>query len=130
MLTPTNYDSGLYHFSSIRWINEYAIVPGLGNLHGRLAFNQSFFTYVAALNPFFNAGRVVANSYLWLLTLITCVEVAVISLRHERGLVGWSVGLFSIPQLFYLAMTSNGVASPTPDFTCNLLQTALIVGLG
>ena len=63
-LPPTNYDSGLYHFNAIRWINMYPIVPGLGNLHGRLAFNQSLFTYVAALNfyPVFGYGRSLANS--------------------------------------------------------------------
>jgi hypothetical protein len=65
MLSPEFYDSGLYHFNAIRWINSYPIIPGLGNVHGRLAFNQSFFTYVASLNfyPFFNNGRVIANSF-------------------------------------------------------------------
>ena len=47
MSSPTIYDDGLYHFNSIRWLNEYPIVLGLGNLHSRLAFNQSFFAYVA-----------------------------------------------------------------------------------
>jgi hypothetical protein len=42
MRPPTNGDSGEYHFNTIRWINAFPIVPGLGNLHGRLAFNQSF----------------------------------------------------------------------------------------
>ncbi len=45
MMTPTNYDSGLYHLSTIRWINSFPIVPGLGNLNGRLAFNQSFLRF-------------------------------------------------------------------------------------
>lgn len=44
------YDSGLYHFNAIRWANEHAIVPGLGNLHHRLAFNQTEFLYIAFLN--------------------------------------------------------------------------------
>jgi len=43
----------------------YPYRSGLGNLHGRLAFNQSFFVYVAALNfyPFFGYGRSIANSF-------------------------------------------------------------------
>jgi hypothetical protein len=44
MRSPENYDSGFYHFNSIRWLNESPIVLGLGNLFNRLAFNQSFFT--------------------------------------------------------------------------------------
>ena len=40
---PTSVDTGLYHAQAIRWIEEYRVVPGLGNLHGRLAFNFSWF---------------------------------------------------------------------------------------
>ena len=32
-----HYDTGLYHAQSIRWIEEYGVVKGLGNLHCRLA---------------------------------------------------------------------------------------------
>lgn len=39
---PTQYDTGLYHSQAIRWIEEYAVVPGLGNLHMRLAYNSAF----------------------------------------------------------------------------------------
>jgi hypothetical protein len=47
-MAPINLgDTGLYHLSSVRWNASYAIIPGLGNLHGRLAFNSSFFLYAA-----------------------------------------------------------------------------------
>jgi hypothetical protein len=36
-------DAGLYHAQAIRWIEEYGVIPGLGNLHGRLAFNSGWF---------------------------------------------------------------------------------------
>lgn len=36
-------DHELYHFQTMKWIENYSVVPGLGNLHGRLAFNSSFF---------------------------------------------------------------------------------------
>ena len=38
-----SYDGGLYYFQTMRWITEHQIVPGLGNLHGRLAFNSMIF---------------------------------------------------------------------------------------
>jgi hypothetical protein len=38
-----NYDGGLYYLQTMRWITEHQIVPGLGNLHGRLAFNSMIF---------------------------------------------------------------------------------------
>jgi len=43
------FDAGLYHLSALRWITEYPIVPGLGNLHSRLAFNNSYFLYLATM---------------------------------------------------------------------------------
>ncbi|MFK7969525.1 MAG: hypothetical protein AB8F95_04115 [Bacteroidia bacterium] len=39
---PSYYDDGLYYRQFVRWLNEYAIVPGLGNLHPRLAFNSNW----------------------------------------------------------------------------------------
>lgn len=137
MLPPTNYDSGLYHFNAIRWINSFPIVPGLGNLHGRLAFNQSFFTYVAALNlhPFFDHGRSLANSILLLLTLLTQVEVTLPLIRrpalatHSHPLQ-WASGVFCFPILAYWALSSNGLASPSPDLTSGLLQLVIFVVFG
>jgi hypothetical protein len=41
------FDTGLYHAQAVKWINEYGTVPGLGNLHDRLAFNSSWFYFSA-----------------------------------------------------------------------------------
>lgn len=48
------YDDGLYHIQDMRWAQTSAIVPGLGNLHGRLAFNNSlslFWAMLASASP-------------------------------------------------------------------------------
>lgn len=37
----SSYDMGLYHLQSMIWSEQYNAVPGLANLHGRLAFNSS-----------------------------------------------------------------------------------------
>ena len=85
MSSPTIFDDGLYHFNSIRWLNEYPIVLGLGNLHSRLAFNQSFFAYVAYLNlyPLFNHGYNLANSFLLLVLLAECLYYLVSYVFHR-----------------------------------------------
>lgn len=57
ILPISDSDSGLYHLPSIRWAMAYPIVPGLGNLHGRLAFNQSYFLYVALLEVGFGLRK-------------------------------------------------------------------------
>lgn len=42
------YDTGLYHLMTVLWNGQFAVVPGLGNLHDRLAFNSSFHLFAAA----------------------------------------------------------------------------------
>jgi hypothetical protein len=44
-----NFDTALYHLPAVRWTANYPVVPGLGNLHGRLATNSSFFLFGALL---------------------------------------------------------------------------------
>ena len=52
-----DYDAGLYHLNAVRWAAEHAIVPGLGNLHNRLAFNQAHFLCAALLEMGPLAGK-------------------------------------------------------------------------
>ncbi len=54
---PYQYDTGLYHAQSIRWIETYGVVPGLGNLHNRLAYNSSFFCLQALFSLYFLVGQ-------------------------------------------------------------------------
>jgi len=37
------FDSAFYHYQNIRWNEEYAVVPGLANLEGKLGFNSNYF---------------------------------------------------------------------------------------
>ena len=53
----SHYDTDLYHAQSIRWIEEYGIAPGLGNLHNRLAYNSAFFSLQALFSWRFILGR-------------------------------------------------------------------------
>lgn len=55
---PMQYDTGLYHSQAIRWIEEFAVVPGLGNLHMRLAYNSAFM----CLQALFSLGWFVGQS--------------------------------------------------------------------
>lgn len=136
MMPPINFDSGLYHFNTIRWINMYPVVPGLGNLHGRLAFNQSFFTYVAALNfyPYFGYGRSLANSFLLLLVLATVFSSVLPIIRQPDLLIEshpfrYISGLFLIPIIVFIAFSSDGIASPSVDLASTLLQLMMFVTL-
>ncbi|MFN8574360.1 MAG: hypothetical protein U0132_20075 [Gemmatimonadaceae bacterium] len=53
----TLYDSGMYHLPVVNWAKSYPVVPGLGNLHGRLAFNSAGLLFAAMLDHGPLSGR-------------------------------------------------------------------------
>ena len=126
LAVPSVYDSGLYHFNSLRWAAEYPLPPGLGNLHGRLAFNQSYFLFVSFVNllPKRGDGHGFANSLLLVFTFITILEKGSESTsdRAKRA-----VFLLLGPLLFFFALLFNqtfepGISSPSPDVAMLCLQ--------
>jgi hypothetical protein len=78
IIPPMNYDSGDYHYLSILWYEKFKVVPGLANVHGRLAFNPSSFIISSAYS-FTNAvgqsiyplnGVIVGLFLFWILRLL------------------------------------------------------------
>lgn len=124
MEAPMMHDSGLYHFGSIRWLNEFAVVPGLGNLHWRLALNQSYFGFLALLNiaPFWGKGYAAGGLFLLVLTAVTLFEVGRTQSKLWRLVFGGV--LFS-----YLCLLSGPIANPLPDTAIALLQVVIFIYL-
>jgi hypothetical protein len=122
MEVPTMYDSGLYHFSSIRWLNESPIVPGLGNLHWRLALNQSYFGFLALLNvaPYWNKGYAAGGLFLLILTAFTLIDSTT---RTPKGMRYVYAGLI----LFYLCQIAGLLANPTPDLAVSVLEIVIFL---
>jgi hypothetical protein len=126
---PDVYDSWLYHFSSVRWANEQRLPPGLGNLHGRLAFNQSYFLFVSFVNllPKRGEGHNFANSLLLVFTLITILEMGGEMTAHRtRKIIFLLLGIL----VFFFALLFNktnepGISSPSPDVAMVCLQLAM-----
>ena len=118
-----NVDSALYHFQIIRWLNEYAIVPGLGNLHGRLAFNQSYFNFVAFLNiePLATKGYIAAPVFL--LLLCAC-SIANLYKSLDTGKAWVCIVLAS-----GLAFTFDSLSAPTPDTAIAIIQIYMFASL-
>jgi hypothetical protein len=118
--TPSNPDSGIYHAQTIRWAETYPAVPGLGNLHGRLAFNSSWLV-VQALFSFAFLGLQsfhLLPALLSLLVLFDCIG----------GLIKWLDGkinpanilkTFLIP-VFFTVLPSE-ISSPGTDLPVVLL---------
>lgn len=115
-LTPT-YDAGLYHLATIRWENAYSIVPGLGNLHGRLGFDSSYFLYLAMLNvgPWKGHAWNVGTSLLLLVLLLQAIAGATRALLARADAADFIVVLAAAPTIAFtlvygVSTTSNDVA--------------------
>ncbi len=124
MQLPIMYDSGLYHFASIRWLNEEPIVPGLGNLHWRLALNQSYFGFLALLNiaPYWNKGYAAGGLFLLLLTSASVWEFGLNSRSVWRTVV---VIILSL----YLCQIAGSISNPSPDIAISLLEIVVFLFL-
>ena len=73
-------DVYLYHLQAVRWITDYGVVPGLGNLNTRFAFNNAFhslqalfsFEYAPPLHyPLHNLNGFIA----WILLMYAVFEM-------------------------------------------------------
>jgi len=134
ILPPLVYDSGLYHLSAVRWAASYPIVPGLGNLHGRLAFNNSYFLYVAMLEigPWAGRSYHVANGLLFWV-LFAQILLSGFNLLDVRN--GWQTrDLFHALLLAPVVYQSRDyyVSSPYPDpviFILGVVLTSQLITL-
>lgn len=75
-ITRPEFDTGLYHIATMKWISSYAIVPGLGNLYGPLAMNNSYFLYAAMLDvgPWNDRSVYLTNGLLLYVLLAQCLS--------------------------------------------------------
>ena len=118
-------DTALYHAQTIRWFETYAAVPGLGNLHHRLAFNSSWLVLNAALSfaSFDFRSFHLVSGFFFLLVQLFFIRGLVDLIGGE---ISWSVFFktLSIPLSFYLF--SSVVSSPAYDMPVALLTWVII----
>jgi hypothetical protein len=126
------YDLGLYYLKTIRWIEGFAIVPGLANVQDHLGFNQSAFlatSFFDSLMPdrLFLVGGILP----WLgltLSLFAIVRLALSRFVREEHVqsieVAYAVSLPAWIFIFVVGDTSS--ASPDCTSACLMLHFFLI----
>lgn len=106
----TSPDSSGYHSIAIGWYEHFKVVPGLGNLHGRLAFNPASFIIAAAYSLTGLTGQSIyplngVMSTLFLLWILVRL------LRHSGAMAGYVylflLTLFFRPLLGYMSSPSS-----------------------
>jgi len=113
--TVYQYDTDLYHAQAIRWIEEYGVVRGLGNLHNRLAYDSSFLCLQALYSLKFVTGQSLhtLNGFITTVILTYCVT----SLGIFRKCGAAISDLLKIAAVIYIFSDSNlfNISSPGSD---------------
>lgn len=120
-----HYDTSLYHAQSIRWIEEYGVVKGLGNLHGRLAYNSSSFALSALYSMAFLGGTSLhcCAGFLAFVLSVVCLEIG--SALRE----GWlRASTFArVMCVYYLVNIFDEMISPASDYFMVLLAFYIVI---
>jgi hypothetical protein len=77
----TFYDTGLYHLQTFMWNSQFPITFGLGNLHGRLAFNSTLFV-IAPLDDRAGIGWI-SNLVVLVFVLMSCYARLALVSQHS-----------------------------------------------
>lgn len=123
---PSAYDSGLYHAQAIRWIEEYPVVPGLGNLHSRLAFNSAWFPANALFGfSFWQVGPLhVLNGFLLWVVAVMSLEGLSNLIKGQYRLNNVLRAAVALPVIFIF---KDHLSSPAPDIPAALLTCAIFI---
>lgn len=120
-----HYDTGLYHAQSIRWIEEYGVVKGLGNLHSRLAYNSAAFCLSALYSMAFLGGQSYhcCAGFLAFLLALVCLE-AFAKGRIKRPKLSDFARIMAV---YYLLMIFDEMVSPASDYFMVLLVFFILI---
>lgn len=120
-----HYDTGLYHAQSIRWIEEYGVVKGLGNLHCRLAYNSSSFALSALYSMAFLGGQSYHCAAGWLSFLLAAVCLPMgKSLRAGRLRTSDFARVMCV---YYLVNIFDEMISPASDYFMVLVAFYIVI---
>ncbi len=125
----SNPDTNLYHAQMIHWVEAYHVVPGLGNLHTRLAFNSNWLV----LNALFSFAFLGFRSFHLLPSLLFFISILYFSsgfTELARGSITNSAIIKAILLPLSFHIWASELSSPGTDLpTCLLIWLALIIWL-
>ena len=120
-----HYDTSLYHAQSIRWIEEYGLVKGLGNLHGRLAYNSAAFALSALYSMAF-LGQTSLHCCAGLLAFLLAAVCLEMGRSLGRGRLRASV-FARVMCAYYLVNIYDEMISPASDYFMVLLAFYIVI---
>lgn len=116
---PMHFDTDSYHNQAIQWVEKYGVVPGLGNLHNRFAYNSAFIPLQAlfSFEWLFDQSLHTVNGYVCLLFLTYSMLTNNFFQRKKLQLSDF----FKLAVLVYIAVSRGNISSPSTDTLVLLL---------
>lgn len=121
-----HYDTDLYHAQSIRWIEEFGVVKGLGNLHNRFAYNSAFFCLQALFSFKFVLNRSLHTMNGFVVAILVVWAATSLNIFHKRKIV--TSDLFKLCQIFYIVFTEAVYVISSPGSDILALSLVLYIG--
>lgn len=111
-----HYDSDLYHAQSIRWIEEYGVVKGLGNIHVRFAYNSSLFALSALYSTKFLTGHSLHTVNGFMALMLWVQVIPLLCRKKKEGKKTLVTSFARLGALYYLTTIYNGIVAPASDY--------------
>ncbi len=120
-----HYDSDLYHAQAIRWIEEYGVVKGLGNLHVRFAYNSAAFPVSALYSFRFFGGQSyhVMSGFFALLLAWQCVDIKNVVRRGHLVISDFA----RLAAIYYLYNIFDEMVAPASDYFLSTIVFYIII---
>lgn len=119
------FDSLLYHQQNIRWNEEYAVVPGLGNVEHRFGFNSNYLLLSAVFGFRFLFGETVYGLHaLVLLTVVLWIIKEIVRSEYEIKRIALLIPITGFIFIFGYSFTATST-----DLIPNIVAFYLIVKL-
>ncbi len=111
-------DMDMYHGQSIRWIEEYGVVKGLGTLNNRFGYNSALFASSALYSMKFLLGRSLhtVNGFLALLVAVEALNIGKAFRRKKMYLSDYA----RVAALYYLTTVWDEINAPSSDYAAML----------
>jgi len=120
-----HFDTSLYHAQSIRWIEEYGVVPGLGNVQVRFGYNSAAFPLTAlySMKGIFGQSLHTTAGFFALLGSVFALDLYKV-FKEKRILFSDFV---RVGLVFYLSVIFSQMMSPASDYYAQLLLFMILI---
>ena len=117
------HDTKLYHAQSIRWIEEYGIVPGQGVVNSRFSYNSSVFSLAALYSLKFVFGQSMHAMSGWFAFLLSVTTLDII-----KGVKKFRFSDFAnVAEIYYLTLITDEVLAPSSDYATMCVLFFLVI---